>query len=126
MDTGLSYGAAEQQNGQVRSFASYTDSVTGVEMAFAGSDPYGIFSGAFNSTSNGIQWGAAAEAGERQSAKNGRTSAAGRVMSFAACGGKLYASIYDAIVVRTDGANPSWQTFYQYSGPALPSGGSRK
>ncbi len=32
-------------------------------MAFAGSDPYGIFSGAFNSTSNGIQWGAAAEAG---------------------------------------------------------------
>ena len=40
-------------------------------------------------------------------------------MSFAACGGKLYASIYDAIVVRTDGANPSWQIFYQYSGPAL-------
>ena len=36
-------------------------------MAFAGSDPYGIFSGAFNSASNGIQWGAAAEAGERQS-----------------------------------------------------------
>ena len=42
-------------------------------------------------------------------------------MSFAACGGKLYASIYDAIVVRTDGTNPSWQIFYQYSGPALPS-----
>jgi hypothetical protein len=41
-------------------------------------------------------------------------------MSFAACGGKLYASIYDAIVVRTDGANPSWRTFYQYSGPPLP------
>src|SRR5271155_2400563 len=32
--------------GEVRSFASYTDSVTGVEMAFAGSDPFGIFSGA--------------------------------------------------------------------------------
>ena len=45
-------------------------------------------------------------------------------MSFAACGGKLYASIYDAIVVRTDGANPSWQIFYQYSGPALPSSSS--
>ena len=45
-------------------------------------------------------------------------------MSFAACGGKLYASIYDAIVVRTDGANPSWQIFYQYSGPALPSASS--
>ena len=42
-------------------------------------------------------------------------------MSMAACGGKLYATIYDAIMVRTDGANPSWRKFYQYSGPALPS-----
>ena len=49
--------------GQVRSFASYTDSVTNVEMAFAGSKPYGIFSGAFNSASNSIAWGATAEAG---------------------------------------------------------------
>jgi len=111
--------APPNANGQVRSFASYTDSVTGVEMAFAGSDPYGIFSGAFNSTSNGIQWGASAEAGSASLTTNGD-----RVMSFAACGGKLYATIYDAIVVRTDGANPSWQVFYQYSGPALPSGGS--
>ena len=51
--------------GQVRSFASYTDSVTGVEMAFAGSDPYGIFSGGFNSASNTIAWGSTAEAGSR-------------------------------------------------------------
>ena len=49
--------------GQVRSFASYKDSVTNVEMAFAGSRPYGIFSGAFNSSSNSIAWGATAEAG---------------------------------------------------------------
>ena len=88
-------------------------------MAFAGSDPYGIFSGAFNSTSNGIQWSATAEAGSANLTTNGN-----RVMSFAACGGKLYASIYDAIAVRTDGAKPSWQTFYQYSGPALPSSSS--
>ena len=33
-------------------------------MAFAGSNPYGIFSGAFNSRSKRIQWGATAEAGE--------------------------------------------------------------
>ena len=112
--------APPKENGQVRSFASYTDSVTHVEMAFAGSDPYGIFSGAFNSTSNGIQWGATGEAGTANLA-NGGGGPGGRVMSIAACGGKLYASIYDAIVVRTDGANPSWQTFYQYSGPALPS-----
>ena len=49
------------------------------------------------------------------------TGGDGRVMSLAACGGKLYATIYDAILVRTDGANPSWQIFYKYSGPALPS-----
>jgi hypothetical protein len=83
-------------------------------MAFAGSDPYGIFSGAFNSTSNGVQWDATAEAGTASLAANGH-----RVMSFATCGGKLYASIYDAIVARTDGANPSWHIFYKYTGPAL-------
>jgi len=102
--------------GQVRSFASYTDSVTREEMAFAGSKPYGIFSGAFDSTSNSIAWGATAESGTVNV-----TTGNDRVMSFAACGGKLYASLYDAILVRTDGANPSWQIHYQYSGPALPS-----
>jgi hypothetical protein len=106
-------------NGEVRSFASYTDSVTHVEMAFAGSDPYGIFSGAFDPGSNGIQWGATAEAGSANLTTNGD-----RVMSFAACGGQLYATVYDAIVVRTDGANPSWKKFYQYSGPALNSASS--
>ena len=108
---------------RVRSFASYTDSVTHQEMAFAGSDPYGIFSGAFNSATNGIQWGATAEAGT-SGLMNGKPTGNTRVMSFAACGGKLYASIYDAIAVRTDGPNPSWQIFYQYSGPALGSASS--
>jgi hypothetical protein len=102
--------------GEVRSFVSYTDSVTNEELAFAGSDPFGIFSGGFDSASNAIAWGATAEAGTV-----GVTTGGDRVMSFAACGGKLYATMYDAILVRTDGANPSWQIFYQYSGPALPS-----
>jgi hypothetical protein len=101
---------------EVRSFASYTDSVTHEEMAFAGSDPFGIFSGGFSSASNGIVWGASAEAGTV-----GVTTGGDRVMSFAACGGKLYATMYDAILVRTDGASPSWKIFYQYSGPALAS-----
>ena len=93
--------------------------MTGVEMAFAGSNPHGVFSGAFNSTSNAIQWGATAEAGSANLTADGN-----RVTSFAACRGKLYASVYDAIVVRTDGANPSWRKIYQYSGPALPSASS--
>jgi hypothetical protein len=93
--------------------------VTGVEMAFAGSSPYGIFSGGFSPGVGGVQWGGAGEPGSGALTRNG--GPAGRVMSFAACGGKLYASVYDAIVVRTDGANPTWRTFYQYDGPALPS-----
>jgi hypothetical protein len=103
--------------GQIRSFGSYADSVTGVEMAFAGSDPYGIFSGAFDSASKSIAWGATAEAGSIIPTANDGDGLAPRVMGFAACGGKLYASIYYAIVVRTDGPNPSWSIVYQYSGP---------
>ena len=102
--------------GQVRSFASYTNSVTREEMAFAGSDPYGIFSGGFNSTSNTIVWGAP-ETGSSIPTANDGDGLTPRVMAFAACGGKLYASIYYAIVVRTDGPNPSWSIVYQYSGP---------
>jgi len=117
--TKVALEAPPNANGQVRSFASYMDSVTHQEMAFAGSDPYGIFSGAFNSGSNGIQWDATAEAGTASLAANGN-----RVMSFAACGGKLFASIYDAVAVRTDGTNPRWQIFYQYSGPPLNSASS--
>ena len=44
------------------------------------------------------------------------TALIARVMGFAACGGKLYASIYYAIVVRTDGPNPSWSVLSHYSG----------
>jgi hypothetical protein len=114
--TKIDLAAPPRPAGQVRSFASHTDSVTHQEMAFAGSDPYGIFSGAFNPATNVIQWGATAEAGTA-SLTEVTKSGAGRVMSFAACGGKLYAAIYDVIVVRTDGANPSWRTLYKYSGP---------
>ena len=53
-------------SGQVRSFASYTDSVTHQEMAFAGSDPYGIFSGAFNSATQRHPVGRNCRSGDRQ------------------------------------------------------------
>ena len=41
-------------------------------------------------------------------------------MSFAACGGKLYATIFDSIGVRTDGVNPSWSQIYKYPGALIP------
>jgi hypothetical protein len=103
--------------GQTRSFGSYTDSVTGEQMAFAGSDPYGIFSGGFDSATNTIAWGSTAEAGSIIPTANDGDGLTPRVMAFAAWGEKLYASIYYAIVVRTDGPNPSWSIVYQYSGP---------
>jgi hypothetical protein len=103
--------------GQTRSFGSYTDSVTGEQMAFAGSDPYGIFSGGFDSASNAVAGRSTAEAGSIIPTANDGDGLTPRVMSFAACGGKLYASIYYAVVVRTDGPNPSWSIVYQYSGP---------
>jgi hypothetical protein len=121
--TKINLVAPPQPDGQVRSFASYKDSVTHVEMAFAGGDSYGIFSGAFNSATGVIQWGATGEAGTAELSCP-PSWVCHRVMSFALCGGKFYASIFDAIVVRTDGANPSWRKFYQYSGPALPTGSS--
>ena len=119
--TNLLVPSAPGTSGEVRSFASYTDSVTNEEMAFAGANSpngtfSGVFSGGFNSASNAIVWGSSPEAGIV-----GVTKGGDRVMSMAACGGKLYATMYDAVLVRTDGASPSWQIFYKYSGPALPS-----
>ena len=104
-------------HGQTRSFTSYTDSVTHQEMVFAGSDPQGIYSGAFNSSTNTIQWGANPEAGTPALMQEDNGNA--RVMSFAECEGKLYATIYDNVVVRTDDKNPSWNVLYHYDGPAL-------
>ena len=57
MDRELACSRRREQCAEVRSFASYTDSVTHEEMAFAGTNPYGIFSGAFNSASNSIAVG---------------------------------------------------------------------
>ena len=102
--------------GQVRSFGSYTDSVTNQEMAFAGGSPYGVFSGAFNSSTNMIDWNSTGEPGSQTDSTGGHGP---RVMSFAACAGKLYASIYDTIKVRHDGAKPSWSLYYKYQGPPL-------
>ena len=52
------------------------------------------------------------------------TTGGDRVMSMTACGGKLYATMWTSILVRTDGTSPSWQMFYQYSGPAIHSASS--
>ena len=83
VDNGLARTAAERRRPSPL-LCFLQDSVTNVEMAFAGSRPYGIFSGAFDLSSNSIAWGATAEAGSTVD-----TAGDDRVMSFAACGGKF-------------------------------------
>ena len=46
-------------------------------------------------------------------------------MAMAACNGRPYATIYDALMVRTDGAEPSWAIAYELpSNFGLESGSS--
>jgi hypothetical protein len=124
----LATGAGDES----RAFGSHTDTGTGVEMAFAGGDAYGIFSGAFNQTPNvnAIQWGASAEAQSAQlvaAATYPAFNNSGRIMSFADCGGNLYASLFNTIIIRTDGVSPSWSLYAQVPSSVwstLPSGSS--
>ena len=130
-------------SGQVRSFAGYTDTVTGEEMAFTGGDNsmpgtgsynYGIFLEEFNSTTNRVQWNTTApETGSNPVCWALSSGTDCRTMSFAACGPNgptgagraLYATLYDTVYVRTDGTTPSWTRYYQYPGDGTynPTGG---
>ena len=103
---------------QIRSFGFHKDSVTHVELAFAGSDPNGIFSGPYDATVAGsIHWRARVETLADHTIVSGE-----RVMSFAEANGKLYATIGWNILERQDGTNPSWKTVFTW-GHGLPLNG---
>jgi hypothetical protein len=95
-------------SGQVRSFIGYTDSVTGREMAFAGT--YAIFSGAYDAASHNILWDQNPEAGTV-----GVTVGTGheRVMNMVECDGSLYATDYTTVLRRIDGSTPYWKIIYE-------------
>jgi hypothetical protein len=108
---------------EARAFIGYTDSVTGQQMAFAGGDFYGVVSGAYVAgATSAIQWNPAPPSTTYETNSDTLAQAAnvnpngysngGRYMSFATCGGKLYASLFNTIVVRKDGSSPSWSTYY--------------
>ena len=112
---------------QIRTYAEYIDTVTHQQMVFAGTDPFGIYSGVYDSTVGDIVWSTAApEAGSLPSSlPNQPGNANPRVMAMAACNGRLYATIYDALMVRTDGPSPSWAIAYELpSNFGLESGSS--
>jgi hypothetical protein len=103
---------------QTRSFGYHRDSVTGIERVFAGTNPVGIISGAYDPSGSGrIIWDTQPETGVSP------TRPRQRVMSFAECNGKLYATVAWEIYERQDGITPSWTKVFTW-GQGLPLTGS--
>lgn len=102
---------------QTRSFGQHRDQVTGEELVFAGTNPVGIFSGTYDpGKPGGIDWARHPEPGVSP------TEASQRVMSFAQCNGKLYATVGWQIYERQDGKTPSWKHVFTW-GHDLPLNG---
>lgn len=113
---------------QIRSFGTHRDRVTGVDGVFAGQAPRGIFHGSYDPTVAGrIRWSAAPELD--MAALGVPDTTAGdfkpRVGSFAECNGRLYATIGQEIVERTDGPNPTWRLVYTNPRPGKSETGLR-
>lgn len=100
---------------QVRSFGAHRDRQTGIDLVFAGQDPRGVFSGAYDSSVPGrIRWGTEPELDISRIPTSAFSGLAGRlrVSSFAECNGRLYVAIGQQIYERIDGAAPQWRLIY--------------
>ncbi len=94
---------------QVRSFTVYADAVTHQEKIFAGATN-AIYTGELDPSVPGqIHWDAIPET---WTADAQRPSDLNRVMSFAACNGRLYATVYGSLYERQDGDIPAWQAVF--------------
>jgi hypothetical protein len=113
---------------QIRSFGAHRDRVTGVDRVFAGQDPRGIFSGAYDPAIAGrVRWGATPELALSDVSAAGISGRNGylRVPSFAEADGKLYATIGQQIYERTDGPGPRWRLVYTNARPGHSETGLR-
>jgi hypothetical protein len=112
------------RRGQIRSFIAHKDSVTNVDMAFAGSDQ-GIFSGVYDTVLPGeIMWTQAPEL----DISNFPPMAGGhpeRVMSMAELRGVLYATVGQRIYRRNDGGHSSWTKIFDNPLPGQSQSGLR-
>ena len=98
----------------IRSFGAHRDRVTGVDHVFAGSVPYGIFSGVYDPQAPGkIRWEKMAEL--PCAMLHGKPS---RPMAFADCNGELHLIMEPSLYRRTDGAKPEWKAVHTYPAPA--------
>jgi hypothetical protein len=110
--------------GQIRSFIAHKDYVTGVDMAFAGSNQ-GIFSGVYDTALPGeIMWASTPELDT-----SGFPPMSGghpeRVMSFTERRGVLYATIGQKIFRRNDGGRSSWSHMWTNPLPGISQSGLR-
>ena len=113
---------------QVRSLDRHRDRVTGIDRVFAGQDPRGIFSGAYDPAVPGrIRWSTASEldlSGVSAAGLSGRNGHL-RVSSFAECNGRLDAAVGQQIYERIDGAEPHWRIVYANPNPGHSETGLR-
>jgi hypothetical protein len=98
---------------QIRAFAVHADTVTGVEMLFAGGADV-VFSGTYSAPKQTIEWNGSPDWLGPTPGKNNIESNGGRITSLAECQGRLYAA-GDAIYEREDGSHPSWRSVFTLS-----------
>lgn len=113
---------------QLRSFAEHRDRVTEVDLAFAGDNPRGIFSGGYDPAVPGrIRWSTAPELGlsDVPAAGLSGTNAGLRVSSFTEANGRFYAAVGQQIYERIDGPAPRWRLIYTNPRPGHSETGLR-
>jgi hypothetical protein len=105
---------------QVRSFGRHRDHATGVDLVFAGQDPRGVFSGAYDPAVAGrIRWSVTPELDLSSVSAAGISGSNGylRVSSFAECNGRLYVAVGQHVYERIDGTDPHWRLLYTNPNP---------
>jgi poly(A) polymerase len=113
---------------QVRSFGSHRDRITGIDYAFAGQDPNGIYAGVYDPTVPGrIRWGETPELDVSAIPTTDFPGMEGRlrITSFSECNGRIYAAAGQQIYERIDGPAPSWRLIYTNRNPGRSETGLR-
>jgi hypothetical protein len=121
-------GARRPRLTQIRSFGFHRDRVTGVDLAFAGQRPQGIFSGVYDPAAEGrIHWSKTPELDVSSISQAEFRGMEGRVRvtSFAECNGRLYAAVGQQIYERVDGPAPQWRLIYANSSSGYSQTGLR-
>jgi hypothetical protein len=117
---------AGQRLSQVRSFGAHH--VTGIDYAFAGQRPQGIFSGVYDPKAAGrIRWSQTPELAVSALSIPAFRGMDGRlrVTSFAECNDRLYAALGQQIYERIDGTAPHWRLIYTNPNPGYSQSGLR-